>query len=72
MFSLCSPVASSRDIHWAHVVMMLPRVRLTMTMAVAVTSPVVTMMMASLQLRLGDILDTPTPIINPRERYLDT
>ena len=39
-------------------------------MAVTLTSPVMTMVMAPLQLRLGDILDTPAPIINPVNRYL--
>ena len=56
--SLCS-----RNVHRTHVVMMLSRVRLMMTVMI----PMMTMMMTPLKLRLSDILDTSAPIINPRK-----
>ena len=56
--SLCS-----RNVHRTHVVMMLSRVRMMMTVMI----PVMTMVRTPLKLRLSDILDTSAPIINPRK-----
>ena len=62
-FFLISISLCSRNIHWTHVVMMLSRVRMMMTVMV----PLMTVVMTPLKLRLGDILETSAPIINPRQ-----